>query len=255
MPPTPAATNRDPAAGGDEDDGRDPKVWRTASGGSLNGGCGDGAAAASEGTASEAQTPRVPSSCPSPAASNQGEDSCGGCSACGAPFVSRKSVRWHPLVTLPQCLDCFARANSTLTLVLVQQHQDIKQEQARSEGGSLTKKRSRPAPIDGLVCLWCLNVPPEDATDVLRCGRGKHPLCPSRPAAARGQASRLLVCPSCVDAHAGADCAAQWRAQHAGGEWACFICDKLPLLQLALEKGWGLPSYPQDLRMSAEVQE
>ena len=263
---------------GGTDDDRDPKVWRTASGGSVVGASvgGGGGSAEEAGTIEVFPAPLVvPSPCPSPVSQHADEEGFGGCSACEAAFVSRKSVRWHPLVTLPQCLDCFARANSTLTLVLVQHHhqqrrrrQQQQQQQpglgegSDASGANSTRKRARSpasASIDGLVCLVCLQILPEAAADaVIRCGRGKHPLCPATSSGGQQQpqtASRLVVCHACLDAHGGPERAALWRAQHASGAWACFICDKRPLLELALEKGWGLPSYPQDLRMSAEVQE
>ena len=59
----------------------------------------------------------------------------------------------------------------------------------------------------------------------------------------------------CIGTHFDPAQVTAWEAQNRAGAWACFLCDKLPLLQLCLENGWGLPSYPQDLRMSAEVQE
>ncbi len=301
---------RKPAAEGDGDEeSRDAKGWKTASGGSsLSGSCAGGGGGGGEGTASAAVSATVitgssgsnsssdsnsnsSSSSSSTSVSNeeeeeeeeeastvpsplelepeQQEDGYGACSACGTAFLSPESVRWHPLVTLPQCLACFSRGNSLLMLVLVQQHHDHNQQyqpqpqpqphQQGVEEGAQRKKRARPptpVPLRGLVCLWCLAVLPEEADDVLRCGPRsplpKHPLCPARTATA---ASRLVMCQPCLAAHAGAARADLWRARHAEGAWACFICDKLPLLELALEKGWGLPAYPQDLRMSAEVQE
>jgi hypothetical protein len=249
-----AAAAAAPGIGEDAAEGRDPKVWRTASGGEgLTGGGGGGGGESSSGASAAAEAEAEAEAAVPPTTGSARAPGC--CSACGAAFLSRESVRWHPLITLPQCIACFTRANSLLARVLVQQHHDHhQQQQQHQQGGGTTRKRA--APISGLVCLWCLSVLPEDAPDILRCGPRtplpKHPLCPSR---GNGNASRFVVCPSCLAAHVGPEHAAMWRAQHAVGAWACFICNKLQLVEVVLEKGWGLPSYPQDLRMSAEVLE
>ena len=138
---------------------------------------------------------------------------------------SCEAVRWHPAIPVPVCLDCDAASTQTL-LALYRHHRQQQEEQT--------------------VCIWCLRaIDDPTATPVLRCATAtaKHP-------------THVVFCQACLETHFdAATTVASWRAHSDEGRWACLMCDKVPLLELGLEKGWGLPQYPQDLRMSAEIQE
>jgi len=214
------------------------------------------------------------------------------CTQCHAEL--QPSVRWHPIIPVPLCLGCYVSATQTIH-ALYRRHQQQawldRQNETRGQGAgrsesiataasattasvcsagsgstisnesednhstisssSTTSSGSRQvAPIT--VCIWCLRLvqDAEAASGVLRCGEkgGPSSTGPKHP-------SHVVFCRACLSSYFNAPTVEHWSMQSKEGTWTCLICDKAPLLELAWEEGWGLPQYPQDLRLSAEIQD
>jgi len=202
------------------------------------------------------------------------------CTQCHAEL--QPSVRWHPIIPVPLCLGCYVSATQTIH-ALYRRHQQQawleRQNETQSQGAgrpkpvasaaasvcsagstisneskdsnsSTSSSNSQVAPIT--VCIWCLRLiqDAEAASGVLRCGQqaSASSTGPKHP-------SHVVFCQACLASYFNAPTVEHWSMQSKEGTWTCLICDKTPLLELAWEEGWGLPQYPQDLRLSAEIQD
>lgn len=203
------------------------------------------------------------------------------CTQCHAEL--QPSVRWHPIIPVPLCVGCYVSATQTIHAFYRRHQQQAwldRQSETRSqctgrpesaattsavtaagtasvcsEGPTISNERSTStstttssnsqAPIT--VCIWCLRLVQdvEAGSSVLRCGQQSSPKHPSH----------VVFCQTCLGSYFNAPTVEHWSMQSKEGVWTCLICDKTPLLELAWEEGWGLPHYPHDLRLSAEIQD
>lgn len=203
------------------------------------------------------------------------------CTQCHSKLQT--SLCWHPIIPVPLCLGCYVSTINTIRAFYRRHQEEARSNKRKRKDHNAVHNEMKSydyvddysnrhnidqsedthgpddfAPFDSVnqapitVCIWCLRLAQgaDEAWHILRC-KSRSTL----PYTELKHPSDVVFCKACLERYFDKAVVDKWCLESEEGGWTCLICNKVPFLELAWEEGWGLPQYPQDLRLSVEIQD